>query len=86
MADYAVLVRVAALVAAVAVVAGPWLVAAARSVRLPSRPAAKTPDTLVDAHTVLEIASRLKSAGNSRGVELCQQLIDVMLQPSEPDA
>jgi hypothetical protein len=35
---------------------------------------------LTDAHTVLEIARRLQVAGKTKGVELCQQLIDVMLQ------
>jgi hypothetical protein len=40
-------------------------------------------ETLEDAHTILEIASRLKAAGNAKGVELCQQLIDVILQPEK---
>lgn len=75
------IVRSAAVVAAVAVVAGPWLVAKAQA----ATSAVARPSTAVidDAHTVLEIARRLQDAGLKRGVELCQQLIDVMLQVQE---
>jgi hypothetical protein len=79
------LLRLAAVVAAVAVVAGPWLVGAGKAAlqRLRSVkpiPAEVGPD---DTHTVLEIAQRLKASGNAAGVSLCQQLIDVMLNPKE---
>jgi len=77
---YEIVIRAGAVVAAVAVLAGPRLVAAAKKVRL-SSPAPEKAVELSDAHTILEIASRLKTAGNKKGVDLCQQLIDVMLQP-----
>jgi hypothetical protein len=32
-----------------------------------------------DLHIVLDLATRLKAAGCTEGVALCQQLIDVML-------
>jgi hypothetical protein len=35
--------------------------------------------TASDLHTVLDLATRLKAAGLTEGVALCQQLIDVML-------
>jgi hypothetical protein len=35
--------------------------------------------TAKDLHIVLDLATRLKAAGLSDGVALCQQLIDVML-------
>jgi hypothetical protein len=78
--DYEFIFRACAVVAAVAVVAGPRLVAAIKKVRLPS-PAPGKAVEMSDAHTILEIASRLKVAGNKKGVALCQQLIDVILQP-----
>lgn len=80
------LLRALAVVAAVAVLAGPYLVARARSAasRLPGRPAEPAP--VDDAHTILEIARRLQAAGSKRGVELCQQLLDVMLSPPEAKA
>lgn len=76
------ILRSAAVLAGVAVVAGPSLVAAVRKA-IVWKPATKkeaevTP--MSDAHTVLEIASRLKDAGNTEGVDLCQKLIDVMLK------
>lgn len=82
MTDVDSIVRTGAVVAAVAVLAGPSVVAKAR--RLASL-VWKTPPaaTLDDAHTVLEIARRLHAAGSKRGVELCQQLIDVLLKPAE---
>jgi hypothetical protein len=52
-----------------------WLTA-----KRPGAPAASAPQP-DDAHTVVEIARRLQAAGNKRGVELCQQLLDVLLMP-----
>lgn len=76
--DYELIIRAGAVVAGVAVLAGPRLVAAAKKIRLPVV-AAKTAE-LSDAYAVLEIASRLKAAGNKKAVELCKQLLDAMLQ------
>lgn len=44
---------------------------------IPSLP--KSDSSLGDMRTVLDLASRLQSRGNAEGVDLCQQLIDVML-------
>lgn len=76
--DYDFILRACAVVAAAALLAGPRLVAVAKAVRLPAV-AAKAVDPLADAHTILEIASRLKAVGNGKGVELCQAIIDTML-------
>jgi hypothetical protein len=70
------LFRAVAVVAAIALVAGPRLVALAKA----AFSGAEGVSPLTDAHTVLEIARRLQVAGKTKGVELCQQLIDVMLQ------
>jgi hypothetical protein len=85
MIDYEFALRASAVVAAAAVVAAPSVVAYAQSALAwvtAKRPSAVTaapqPD---DAHTVVEIARRLQAAGNKRGVELCQQLLDVLLMP-----
>lgn len=83
MINEAFLLRAAAAVAAVAVVAGPYLVAIAKR-GVPPQNAAVNP--LADAHTILEIARRLQAAGRQKGVSLCQQLIDEMLKPSEPSS
>lgn len=72
--------RAAAIVAAVALVAAPWVVANLRRVVAWPTPTAEVAVT-DDAHTVLEIARRLQRAGSTEGVKLCQQLIDVMLKP-----
>lgn len=74
--DYDFIIRGCAVVAAIALLAGPRLVAVAKTVRLP---VAAKEDVMADAHTVLEIASRLKAAGNVKGVELCKSLIDSIL-------
>lgn len=76
------LLRAAAVVAAVAVVAGPSVVSAVqKAVRWrPAQAEAAAPD---DAHTILEIARRLQKAGSTEGVKLCQQLIDVLLKPEK---
>lgn len=80
MIDVDSLIRTGAVVAAAAVLAGPSLVA---KIRRLSPWKASPPAAVDDAHTVLEIAKRLQAVGSKRGVELCQQLIDVMLQPVE---
>ena len=82
MIDYENLVRAGAVVAAAALVAGPSVVGFAQAAfsRITNRPAPAKP-TKDDAHTVVEIARRLQAAGNDKGVELCQQLLDVMLRP-----
>jgi hypothetical protein len=72
-------------VAAAALVAAPSVVAYAQAAVAwlgAKRPAVATkPAGPDDAHTVVEIARRLQAAGNKRGVELCQQLLDVLLMP-----
>lgn len=79
------IIRTCAVVAAIAVLAGPYLVAKVRGLSqgLP-RKASEAPE-VADPHVVLEIARRLQAAGNKRGVALCQQLIDVMLSPPGDD-
>lgn len=87
--DVPLLVRIAAAVAALAVVVGPWLYAAGKAAIdwYRSRPAAPAPApqaagvTLADMRTVLELANRLKAVGCTDGVELCKQLLDVLLTP-----
>lgn len=82
MIDYEFALRASAVVAAAALVATPGVVAYAKAALAwvtAKRPvSAPQPD---DAHTVVEIARRLQAAGNKRGVELCQQLLDVLLMP-----
>lgn len=85
MTNVEMLLRAAAVVAAVAVMAGPYLVAKVRGLSTSGWKKDAVPG-VDDAHVVLEIAKRLQTAGNKRGVELCQQLIDVMLQPAEVKA
>lgn len=38
------------------------------------------PDATADAHLILDVAGRLRAAGNAKGVDLCHQLIDAILQ------
>jgi hypothetical protein len=71
--------RIAAVVAGLAIFV-PWqsLLASAKSLvsgvkRPPEQP------TVDDAHTVVEIARRLRKSGNAKGADLCKQLLDVML-------
>jgi hypothetical protein len=45
--------------------------------KMPSLP--RSDSSLGDMRIVLDLASRLQSRGNAEGVDLCQQLIDVML-------
>lgn len=84
MLDGVDVVRVGAAVAAACAITSPYLVAAARRAGAWLRATAATKEAstetgLADMKTVLELANRLKVAGNSKGVELCQQLLDVML-------
>jgi hypothetical protein len=84
MMDYEFTLRAAAVVAAVALVAGPSVVAYGRqAIQGLSWPRGRARSIADDAHTVVEIARRLQAAGSKRGVELCQQLLDVMLQPEQ---
>lgn len=85
--DYDFVIRAGAVVAA-SVLAAPRLVAAVRraSSLLPTAAKENAPaqDSLTkDAHTVLEIAQRLRAAGLNKGVDLCKQLLDVMIGGSQ---
>ena len=73
-----ILLRLGAVVAAAAAMAAPWLVGYLRKRWPKASSSVVQPD---DAFTVIEIARRLQAAGNSRGVDLCQQLLDVILVP-----
>lgn len=73
-----VLFRGLAVVAMVAVLAGPSLLAYARAF-FASRGGVKESVMLDDAHTVVEIARRLQKSGNQKGADLCKSLLDVML-------
>jgi hypothetical protein len=86
MIDYEFALRAAAVVAAVTLVAAPGVVAYAQTAfawlwAKRQAVAAKPSPSADDAHTVVEIARRLQAAGNKRGVELCQQILDVLLMP-----
>lgn len=83
--DNETLLRAGAVVAAVALVAGQRLVEFAKATvqRVWKKAPVSQVVTRDDTHTVLEIARRLKDAGNTAGVALCQQLLDVMLNPKE---
>lgn len=84
--DAAAWIRVFAAVGAAALVLGPALAhlvgkakeALARRVEGGTEKAAPGV-TDRDMHTVLDLAARLRAAGCTEGVALCQQLIDVML-------
>lgn len=80
--------RTVAVVAAAALVASPALVGivwssikrAAAYVRgQAAAPKAQEEVVIDDAHTVVEIARRLRKSGNAKGSDLCKQLLDVML-------
>jgi pseudouridine-5'-phosphate glycosidase len=83
--DNETLIRAGAVVAAIALVAGQRLVDFAKATvqRVWKKAPVSQVVTRDDTHTVLEIARRLKDAGNTAGVALCQQLLDVMLNPKE---
>lgn len=78
--------RVVAVAAAVFLVAGPSVMDAVKQVfsRVKSSVSGEKQEAAVDdAHTVVEIARRLRKSGNTKGADLCKQLLDVMLS-SEP--
>jgi hypothetical protein len=82
-----VLLRIAAGLAAVAVVAAPVGVATYRKARAWAAANKATEAqgvSISDMRTVLELADRLRQAGCTAGVSLCQQLLDVMLKGNEP--
>ncbi len=79
------IVRGGAVVAAAVLACWPILTEIA--VAIPKMLVKKTPvkpnpddEGMADAHIVLEIAARLRSKGNKKGVELCKLLLDSMLQ------
>lgn len=89
MSTYAIL-RIVAGVAAVALAGAPaatWLVGKVREWKAS---AASTPQAAAvgirEMRIVLDLADRMKSAGCTEGVGLCQQLIDVMLGGCQPKA
>ena len=87
--SYDFLLRAVAGLAAVAILGAPAASFVARKVRgwLEVRWASGSKgkaDNTEDMHTVLELASRLRAAGNVPAVHLCQQLSDVMLAPGAP--
>jgi len=78
-----VLVRIAAGLAAVAVVAAPAGMAIYRQAAawLATRRAEQPQGVSIsDMRTVLDLAARMRQAGCADGVALCQQLLDVMLK------
>lgn len=78
-------VRIAAGLAALALVAAPAVVAGYRKAAAWIGSQKNTPPMqsasvgISEMRTVLELANRLKAAGLTDGVTLCQQLLDVML-------
>lgn len=82
-------IRLAAGLAALGLVAAPALVAASGQLktwwqaRTNATPAAAPGVSLADMRLVLDLAARLKTAGCDQGVALCQQLLDVMLSPGK---
>ena len=86
--DYAI--RIVAALAAVALVAGPAIASVARKAQAAWQDRAvegkggEAPSvTGKDLHVVLDLATRLRAAGCSEGVALCQELLDVMLGNSK---
>lgn len=78
--DVEMLVRIAAAVAALALVASPLVVGAYKQAQAwLSRRSPEADATLADMTTVLEIANRLRHRGCDDGVDLCEKLIAVML-------
>ena len=79
-------IRIVAALAAVALVAGPAIAAVARKAQaawqdraVEAAGEAAPSVTGKDLHVVLDLATRLRAAGCTEGVALCQQLLDVML-------
>ena len=86
--SYDLLVRSVAGLAALALVGTPAIALVARKVKewlTTVQPTEEAPGTSIsDMRTVLDLASRLRACGNTDGVHLCQQLLDVML--AQPEA
>lgn len=80
-----VILRTAAVVAAIALVASPGLVAAAKAAyqAVSRREERAAPSVIDDACVVVAIARRLQQAGIQKGVDVCQQLIGILLSASE---
>jgi hypothetical protein len=82
-------IRIAAIAVGGLLAVGPALAAAAAKLTegtpvpgpAPAKPGAD-PGTS-DAHLVLDIAGRLKAAGNKKAVDLCGQLIDAIMEPGK---
>ena len=79
-------IRIVAALAAVGLVAGPAIAAVARKAQaawkdraVEAAGEAAPSVTGKDMHVVLDLATRLRAAGCTEGVALCQQLLDVML-------
>lgn len=79
-------VKLLAAVAAVALFVAPYIPAAfsrlmslAKSVHVPTFPAAPSGIGVDDMTTVLHLANKLRLEGNTEAVALCQQLLDAML-------
>ena len=82
--DAELLVRIAAAVAALALVASPLVVGAwSKAQAWLSRRSPEADATLQDMTTVLEIANRLRHRNCEDGVDLCEKLIAVMLASPE---
>lgn len=85
------LLRAVAVLAAVAIAAGPAVVAAVKS-WLKSAPVSgpacaasiSGKEGLSDAHLVIEIATRLRDRGNVEGATACQKLLEILLRPEAP--
>ena len=84
--DVEMLVRIVAAVAAIALVASPYLVAAWGKAKAwyTRRATPQADSSLKDMTTVLEIANRLRLRGCEPGVDLCEKLLSVMLDASPP--
>ena len=87
--SYDLLIRAVAGVAAVALVCTPAIALLARKAkewltRNVAQEKAAGGTSLDDMRIVLDMASRLRACGNTDGVHLCQQLLDVML--AQPEA
>lgn len=83
MFDVEFALRASAVVAAIALVASPALVAMRPRWPWPWSWSASREEVTDDAKTVLDIARRLQAAGNVEGVRLCKGLIDVLLKPEK---
>jgi len=87
--SYDLLIRAVAGVAAVAILGTPaiaFVVGKAKEwlTRNVTEEKAAGGTSLDDMRIVLDMASRLRACGNTDGVHLCQQLLDVML--AQPEA